>query len=188
MMEARKRNPKIYLICGKARHGKDSMGDIIRAYYEEENKKASVLKFAYYIKDYAKQLTGWDGGEEDKPRTLLQELGTEIIRNQIDPNFFIHRLIEDIQVFSFFFDVLTIADGRFEEEITSIKKAYPDAVTIFVERPGFVSNLTDKEQQHVTETGLNQYTDYDYRVVNDGTLEDLKEKTIQIVKEVEHEN
>ena len=35
--------------------------------------------------------------EETKPRTLLQQLGTDIIRNNIDNYFFIKRIIEDIK-------------------------------------------------------------------------------------------
>ena len=35
---------------------------------------------------------------------------------------------------------------------------------------------------------LDDYTDFDYEVSNDGTVEDLKEKLRAIIKEVEHES
>lgn len=53
-----------------------------------------------YIKEYAKRISDWDGNDETKPRTLLQVLGTDIIRNTIDDKFFINRTIEDIKVYS----------------------------------------------------------------------------------------
>ena len=60
------------------------------------------LQFSYYIKDFVKRLTDWDGTEEtkDQYRSEMQRLGTEIVRKQIDPKFFIKRTIEDIRVYS----------------------------------------------------------------------------------------
>jgi len=189
MIEARRREPKIFIVCGLARQGKDTVGSYIREYYEKVyQQKTSILQFSYYIKDYAKQLTGWDGSEETKPRTFLQELGTDIIRKHIDDEFFAHRVVEDIQVFSFYFDVLILTDGRFEKEVMYVKHQFPSAVVIQVVRPNYESGLTSEQKQHVTELGLDGFTDYDYTIINDGSLDDLKEKVIEIVKEVEYEH
>ena len=54
----------------------------------------------------------------------MHTIGTEIIRKQINPKFFIHRMIEDIQVFSYYCDVLTISDVRFPAEIEDIKRNF----------------------------------------------------------------
>ena len=69
------------------------------------------------IKYYAKLISSWDGSEETKPRTLLQQLGTEVIRYQIDNEFFIKRIIDDIKVLSYFCDIITISDARLPEEL-----------------------------------------------------------------------
>lgn len=182
----KKREPKIFLIAGRARHGKDTMAAMIREYYLKQGLMPERLQFSYYIKDYAKRLTSWDGSEEtkDEIREFLQELGTEIIRKQIDPDFFIHRVCDDIRVYSFFCDVLTISDVRFPREIEEVKKVFPKTISILIERPHFDSPLNQNEKKHETETALNDYHNYDYIIQNDGTIEELKEKVIQLLEEV----
>ena len=87
---------QIILIGGKARSGKDTIADIIIKDLEEKGKKVCRIQVGQYIKYYATKYFGWDGREETKPRDLLNKLGTDIIRNQIDEEFHINRLIEDI--------------------------------------------------------------------------------------------
>ena len=38
-MEIKKRNPKIYIMCGKAKHGKDTFSAYLRDVYEKNGKK-----------------------------------------------------------------------------------------------------------------------------------------------------
>lgn len=189
MLEAIKHTPRIFIICGSARQGKDTLGSYIREYYESNyEKKATVLQYSYYIKDYAKQLTGWDGRDETKPRTVLQQLGTDVIRKEIDSNFFAHRMVEDIQVFSFYYDVLTITDGRFADEVTYVKDRFPNAYVIHIVRPNYDDGLTEEQKHHATEQGLVNFDGYDATIINDGTLDELREKAIKLVEEVEHED
>ena len=51
-------------------------------YYE--TKKCVSLSYSYYLKDYIKRITGWDGNENTKPRDLLQQVGIELIKNKMD--------------------------------------------------------------------------------------------------------
>lgn len=111
-MELRSEDALIVIFSGKARSGKDTAMNIIREKYEEDNKKVINLQFSSYIKEYAKRISNWDGTDETKPRELLQELGTDIIRNKIDKYFFINRIIDDIKVYSYFFDIIMISDAR----------------------------------------------------------------------------
>lgn len=182
-----KREPKIFLIAGRARHGKDTVAAMMRGIYLKNGYQPERLQFSYYIKDYAKRLTSWDGSEETKGdiRNFLQELGTEIIRKQIDSDFFINRVCEDIMVYSFFCDVLTISDVRFPREIEVVKSRFPNVISILVDRPNFDSPLAGNEKNHATEVALDDYHDYDYVIKNDGTIEELKEKVLELVKEVE---
>ncbi len=182
-MEFQNKHPKIYLIAGKARQGKDTVGDFIARFYQ--NKKVIYLEYSHYIKEYAKKVSEWDGTEETKPRELLQHLGTNLIRNQIDELFFVRRMCEDIQVYSYFYDVIIVTGVRFEIEITALQAKFPNVHTIHVERPNLRSELTNGQQQHQTEIGLHHFEQYDYKIINDSTLEALKEKVEVIVKEVE---
>ena len=117
----------------------------------------------------------------------MQHLGTEVIRNNIDKDFFIKRLCNDIRVYSYYFDVITISDARFPDEILTPKKLFDDVITIKVFRSNFETNLSESEQKHSTETALDDFSDYDYVIENNGSIDDLDKKVLEIVKEVEHE-
>lgn len=184
-MEFNKKNMKIFLLSGKARHGKDTTADIIRNYYEEKGKKTINNSYAYYMKDYAKRITGWDGRDETKPRDFLQQFGTDLVRKQIDEMFFINRMVEDLYVFEYFYDAVTISDGRFPIELDKIREKFDNVYTFRIVRPNFDNGLTLEQQNHLTEIALDNYSNYDYVVLNDGTIEDLKVKIEKILEEVD---
>ena len=83
-MEFIKRDPVIFLIAGKANSGKDTSAEFIDNYVKLKGLKVVNLQLSSYIKMYAKKISGWNGEEDSKPRSLLQELGTDIIRNKIE--------------------------------------------------------------------------------------------------------
>ncbi len=177
---------KIFLIAGKARSGKDTVADIMKKHYENQNLKVVRLGFSEPIKNYAQKITGWDGNDATKPRELLQVLGTDIIRNKIDKNFFVNRICEDIVIYKYYFDVIIISDVRYPNELEEPKKRFQNITTIKVERPNFENELTDKEKAHATETALDNYKDYDYVINNDNDIEALAQKVEKLIKEVEH--
>lgn len=181
-MNIKEKQPKIYIICGKARHGKDTIAEMIKHYYLENHYDILNLQYSSYIKDYAKKISNWDGSEETKPRELLQQLGTNIIREKIDELFFVKKLIDDIKVYSYFFDVLTISEARFKIEVDTPKQNFDDVVVIHVIRPNFDNGLTEEQKRHRTEIDLDDYENYDYTIANDGNLEELEEKVIEILK------
>ena len=183
-MEIRKRKPKIFIVSGKANSGKDTTCELINNYVKLKGLNSVNLQFSSYIKMYAKTISGWDGKEDTKPRSLLQELGTEIIRKNIDEKFFIKRIIGDIKVYSYYCDVITIIDARLPLEIDSINSEFENVYKLNIQRPNFENNLNCNERRHITEVALDNYNDYDYVVVNDGTIEDLNNKVIKIIDEV----
>ena len=143
--------------------------------------------YAEAIKNYAKKIVGWDGSEETKPRTFLQQLGTEIIRNKIDENFFIKRMIDDIKIYSHFYDIITISDARFINELEEPKKYYKNVIVINIINPN-LSSLTNEQLKHSSENALNDYQNYDYIIINDSTLENLKEKVFEILDGIKVDN
>lgn len=178
-MEFIKRDPKIFIISGKARSGKNEISKIIERYYS--NKKCITISFGYYIKDYAKRISDWDGSEETKLRELLQQLGIELVRNKIDKRLFIDRILQDIEIFSYFYDIIIISDVRLLDEITILKENYPDSISIRVIRNNYDNKLTNEQKNHLTETNLDSYNDFNYIVNNDDNLE---LKIIEILSEV----
>ena len=148
------KDSKIFLLGGKARSGKDTVAKFIKNHYENENKKVVIFGFSDYIKDYAMKVSDWDGSDETKPRELLQMLGTDIIRKNIDENFFINRVCDDITVYKYFFDVIIISGARYPNELDMPKSKFDNVYSLEVERPNFENNLTAKEKKHATETTL----------------------------------
>jgi hypothetical protein len=190
IMEIFNHNPKIYLIGGKAHHGKTTVGRIIIEEYEKKGQKAARLYLMKYVKDYIKEYFGWDGREETKPRELLQVLGTDIIRKKLGKEYFyVNRIIEDIEILSYFFDVIVIDDVRYKLEIEEIKKKFSNVTAIKIIRENNVDNLTEKQKQHPSEVDLDDYNKFDYVIMNDITINNLVEKTrTMIKKENENEN
>ena len=88
-MNLEEKNPFIFIISGKARHGKDTVASMIRNAYEKIGLNTINLQYSTPIKEYAKKISNWDGSDETKPRELLQLLGTELIRQKIDFLFFV---------------------------------------------------------------------------------------------------
>ncbi|MBE6139208.1 MAG: hypothetical protein E7174_01700 [Firmicutes bacterium] len=178
-MQFVKKEPKIFIISGKAKSGKNEISKIIEKYYS--NKKCITISFGHYIKDYAKRVSDWDGNEDTKPRELLQQLGIELIKNKVNNKLFINRILEDIEIFSYFYDIIIISDARLIDEIESLKENYPNSTSIRVIRNNYDNKLTTEEKNHLTEIALDKYTDFDYFVENDANLED---KIIKILSEV----
>ena len=167
--------PRLYLMCGKARHGKDTFSGFLKEVYEENGKKLIITQLSKYIKYYAREMTGWNLTEDDKPRALLQELGTDIIREKLGKaDLFINRMIDDVEIFSCFYDAIVISDVRFKKEVDDLRRAFPDLVAIHINRPNFDNGLTEEQKRHKTEIDLDDYDKFDERIVNT-TLDKLKE-------------
>ena len=178
------KNPKIIILSGKARAGKDTTMNFLNEIYNN----IIQLQYGSYIKEYAKKISNWDGSEETKPRELLQQLGTNIIRENIDNKFFVKKMIDDIKVYSYFFDTIVISDARFKIEIDDIKNTFNNVIAVRIERPNFDNGLTSEQKKHPSEIDLDDYNKFDYKLTNDGTLEDLKKKVEKLVEVIKNES
>lgn len=178
-MEFNKKNTKIYILSGKAKSGKDAVSKIITDYYKD--KKCISISYSYYLKDYIKRITGWSGSEEDKPRELLQQMGIELIKNKINDSLFINRLLEDIEVFSYFYDVIIITDARLVEEVEVPKQKLNNVVTIRINRNSIDNNLTLEQKTHLTETALDNYSNFDYVIDNNKDYTSLEKEVLKIM-------
>ena len=169
-MEIEKRNPKIFIISGKARHGKDTTAMYMNEIYTKKGKKILNISYASYIKEYAKKISNWDGSDETKPRELLQQLGTTVIRQNIDEDFWVKSLWAVVGNWN----NVIIADVRFPNEVNSIK-----------ERGGIIIRLNrDKSRidYHISETALDDYKEWDLVIDNNSTKEDLFNTLKKIVQ------
>ena len=174
------RNPKIIILSGKAQSGKSFIASLIVDYYNSLGKKSVSISYAKYLKDYAKDILGWDGSEDSKPRDFLQQVGVELIKDKINPNMLINRVCEDVMVYSYFYDVIVISDARFVDEINVIKSKFDNVVVIHID--GKDNSLTIDQKNHSTETSLDGFNDYDYVILNNGNVDDLKKKVFEVLR------
>ena len=56
-MEYKNKNPKIFILSGKARSGKDVCATLLENLYKE--KKVIKISYAYYLKNYLKKIGIW---------------------------------------------------------------------------------------------------------------------------------
>lgn len=174
---------KIYLVAGKSGSGKGEVAKIIKEYYLSIGKKAIITEFSKYVKMYAKEIIEWDGNEP-KPRKFLQDLGVTIRENMDMPLFFVNRMIEDIKVYKLYYDVIIIDDVRLPIEIDELKKAFNNVYSMYVINQFEPSKLTLEEQMHITETALENYSNFDVTIVNDN-IEKLDNRVIDFIEGVE---
>jgi len=173
-MEYINHNPIIYVLSGKAKSGKNYVANIISEYYKD--KKCIKISLAHYLKQYIKNITNWDGSEENKPRDLLQTLGIDLIK-KINPNLLIDRVCDDIKVYSYFYDVIIITDARLIDEIETLKNKF-NCITIRINNLK-ENGLTSSQQQHITETNLDGYDNFDYVIENN---ENLETQVLEVIK------
>lgn len=166
---------KIFLVAGKARSGKTEVAKLIREYYDGLEKKSVITEYSKYIKLFAREMAGWDMESEPKPRNFLQRMGSFIREDLQMPHFFTDRMKEDILVYEKFYEQVIISDVRLIEEIEDMRHAYDEVYVIQVlnrTRPG---DITEKEMNHITETALDDYNQFDKILVNDD-IEKVKEE------------
>lgn len=178
---------KLYVIGGKAKSGKNTLGKFLREELKEYGYKPCVMHITSPLYSYAENYFEWNQNSDEKPREFLQKMGIEIIKEKLGKKtFLLDRLSEDIEILQEFFDVFIIVDARLKEEFHYFKEKYPDVVSIKLERDDFKSNLTTTEQAHITENDLNNYNEFDYLVKNTGIIE-LKQQAKDIVLKEEAE-
>lgn len=168
------KEPLIFILSGKAKSGKNLIADKIENYYK--NKRCIQISYAFYLKNYVKNIYDWNGSEEDKPRELLQKIGIDLIKNKIDSNLLIRRVCEDIKVYSYFYDIIIITDARLKDEIEIPKRLFNNVVTIRIDSIYYDKKMTIEQMNHITETNLDNYNKFDY-VINDfDKLEEILSK------------
>lgn len=176
---------QLYLIGGKARSGKDTIGKLLTEAYLPSLKKCAILHITEPLEELSKNYFGWDGKEETKPRELLQKLGIEIIRDKMQEKDLLKRhLVDKIEILSSFFEVIVVTDLRLIEEFTYLKNRYPHAITIHVLREDFDNHLSQEEKTHLTETDLERAYQFDYMIENT-SIKKMREQIEKIVEKEE---
>jgi hypothetical protein len=179
-------------VLGKKRAGKDTVSEYVEKYYTYDK-----MALATPLKDICKILFNFTDEQlhgnlkeiQDpywgvSPRTVFQYVGTDIFRkdiNKIIPtiqdNFWINaiinkytKIIEKNPNYN-----LIVSDLRFQNECSAIHKF--SGTVIKISRPSS-SNV----DEHESEAQIDKIVDYDFEIVNDGSLQDLYDKIDDIMK------
>ena len=174
---------KIILISGKAMHGKDSSALLIKQRLESKNKKVLITHMADLLKYECKQFFNWDGNKDDYGRSLLQRIGTDVIRAK-NPDYWVNFIKNFLEMFQGEWDYVLIPDVRFKNEIESFKiDGWPN-ISVRIIRTNFESTLTDEQKNHPSETALDDF-EFDYYLVSPSGLEELESAVDEFIKWLE---
>lgn len=134
---------KIIAICGLQGAGKDTTADKIIEIAQSKGLKAGKMAFADRLKDTVavlfdlprdqlagftpesrawreQELPNWTKrlGRSVTPRNLLQNIGSELLRDQFHKDIWIDCLLDSIEKSDL--DIITITDCRYPNEMTSL--------------------------------------------------------------------
>lgn len=160
-------------LTGKSGSGKDTVGDYISSKYD-----CRKMSFAARVKSLCSIVFDlpikyfYDVKLKDTkhmkylktPRELMQKFATDFIRDNIDEDFWVKKLENDIEGDSI------ICDVRFKNEIDMIRRH--QGIIISIEKDGV------REDDHISEIVPDEY---DFLITNNGTLEELYEKIDEII-------
>lgn len=162
---------KVIAISGKAQHGKDTTAGIMKMQLESDGYRVLLVHYADLLKHICRSFFGWDGMKDDSGRRLLQHTGTDVIRKK-KPDFWVDFIIEILRLFPEQWDYVLIPDCRFPNELNRLREEGFALLHIRVVRPGFQSPLTKAQQEHESETAMDN-VQADYYITNSGALDSI---------------
>lgn len=155
-------------ICGKARSGKDSTMNIINNEY-----LITQIRFAdpvYQIHNYIQEIVKINQYKDPK---LLQFIG-DGLRGIINKDIWIDLALKNINLNN----NNVVVDMRYKNEYYALKKL--GFITLRIIRPEYI---IDRDKDHISECDLDNII-CDYTIHNDGTLLQLNNRVIKLLKKI----
>lgn len=177
---------KVICISGHAQEGKDSTAGFLKDALENDGHKVLVTHYGDLVKYICRTFFGWNGEKDVAGRHILQYVGTDMVRTRY-PNFWVDFIVDILTVFDDEWDYVLIPDCRFPNELERIREAGFEMFHIRVVRPYFDSPLTPEQKVHPSETSLD-HSKPSFLITNDGDLEDLRRKVIDLIVELNGEH
>jgi len=152
----------------KAQNGKDTAGEAIKAYYDNQalllhrhglkgGLRVFIAKFAAALYQECRE----QHGMVEKDPILLQNVGAQ--RREEDPAYWINRAFESIPVGT---DLVIFTDVRYENEAARIKSEGGHLINVTrLNEDGSRYIATDRPAWHKSETDLDIYN-WDYYIVS----------------------
>ena len=180
---------KTIILSGKSGSGKDMFASFMKQELEAKGQKVIIMHFADALKWILREYYDWDGQKDDVGRTLLQTVGTDIVR-KAHPGYWTGIVVGFLSALEPYnnFDVAIIPDARFENEV-NITLQQLDSVSVRIERknpdgtPWINPTLTEDQRNHPSETSLDVFA-FDYIIHNDEGLDVLRESAHTLLKDL----
>lgn len=170
-------------ISGKAQSGKDTLAALLRDELIARGYEVLIIHQADLLKFICKAFFNWNGEKDEAGRTLLQHVGTDIIR-KIDPNFWVDFINKITCYFECVWDYIIIPDTRFPNEIERLKTINTNVFHIRINREGFTSALTKQQQEHPSETALDGVKS-DFNIDNNKDIGGLRAAVAGVTNAIE---
>lgn len=164
---------KVCCISAKAGHGKDTAAEILKNYLETRGKRVLIIHFADLLKYICKQFFGWDGNKDERGRTLLQYIGTDVVGAK-NPAYWAEFVTNFLKMFEDEWDYVLIPDCRYPVEVATVESVFETTV-LRVERPNFDNGLTDVQKNHPSEVDMDYYP-FDLILYNDKGIDEFANK------------
>ena len=179
------------ILSGRSGSGKDMTAQFMKEELAKHGQKALVIHYADAVKWFCRDFLDWDGKKDEVGRTLLQMVGTDIVRAK-HPNFWVGIVVGLIQAFEPYkdFDVAIIPDARFPNEVNISLANLKNSVSVRIERKNadgtdwINPTLTEEQRNHPSETSLDCFA-FDYIIHNDEGLDTLRESAITVLKDLQ---
>lgn len=180
------KKPIIVLISGKAEHGKDAFADaFIKEAGDKQGFRCLRIKYGDILKFVCSKYFGWNGEKDEKGREILQQVGTNLCRNN-NPNVWVNCVKEITKGLQTEYDFVLVPDCRFPNELEWDDTPF-FFFTVRVARLNedgtqFSNHLTEEQKLHPSETALDEWK-FNY-TVESKTLEDLSFAAESILKDM----
>lgn len=176
---------KVILFSAKAQNGKDASADILKELLEQDRNKVLITHYADLLKYICKTFFNWDGKKDDVGRSILQKVGTDVIRKDF-PNYWVQFVSDVLLMFPNEWDYVLIPDCRFPNEITVMNGLF-DTMTVRVNRINYESNLTEEQKKHISETALDNYQ-FDYYIDSKSGLDNLRKEVVKLYEYIKYKD
>lgn len=156
---------------------RDAFADRLKAFLYRQNPLVTTFPDAPPVRLAALvNALGWEQAKERYPevRRLLHATGTDAGRVTLGEDVWIDALFNDWEPER---EALVISDVRFPNEARAVRRA--GGVLIWIERPGVGPARDEHGAPYASEVALKNFG-FDARLVNDGTLYDLRDRLLGV--------
>lgn len=171
---------KVICISGHAGHGKDTAAKMMQRSLWGFGKRVLIIHNADLLKFMCTQLFGWNGEKDERGRSLLQYVGTDVVR-QMAPDFWVGYISDVLDMFPDKWDYVLIPDCRFPNEIETLKDRGFDVMHVRIVRDNYDNGLTEEQHLHPSETALDDVAP-DLILLNNGDLVELTKTTLTFIR------